>query len=200
MRYAKVSVMGISPYSQGRFHAEEKLSKEAADAYEKRTWKEKGHYNPDGHLVIPALAFKNCMAEIAKYLSIQIPGKGKATYTKHFEAGVSVYDDSVIYLNGEPITRETIPACPMHVPSDGRRGGGSRVMRIFPTIAAGWTSTIEFTLFDDVITQDVFMHHLGQAGQLIGIGSFRVRNNGVRGRFMPQLIEWDDKYEIKVPS
>jgi hypothetical protein len=50
------------------------------------------------------MAFKNCLAEIAKYLSLQIPGKGKTTYTKHFEAGVMVLDGLAL-----PERKDTVP-------------------------------------------------------------------------------------------
>lgn len=192
MKKAIVTLEGLAPYSQSRFHNTPKLNKENPGDYEERTWIEKAHWNEEGQLVMPALAFKNAIAEAAKYLSEQIPGKGKATYTKHFEAGVSVLDDSLVELKGKPVTRETIVGDTLHVPSDGRRGGGSRVLRTFPTIGRGWTATIEFIIFDDVITEDVFKKTLMQAGQLIGVGSFRVRNNGIRGRFKPTSIQWFD--------
>jgi hypothetical protein len=196
MRKATVKVVGIAPYSQSRYHGVEKLNKETADAYEKRTWIEKAHWDENGYMVIPMLAFKNAIAEAAKYLSEQIPGKGKATYTKHFEAGISVLQDSVIYVAGKPVTRDIVAGNTLHVPSDGRRGGGSRVLRTFPTIPVGWEAEIEFMILDDVITEEVFRRHIAQAGQLIGVGSFRVRNNGTRGRFRPVAIEWVDNLTI----
>lgn len=192
MKKAIVTLEGLAPYSQSRFHNTEKLNKEGAGDYEKRTWIEKAHWDDEGRLTMPALAFKNAIAEAAKYLSEQIPGKGKATYTKHFEAGISVVEDSLVSIKGETVTRENIVGDTLHVPSDGRRGGGSRVLRTFPTIGKGWTATIEFLIFDDVITEDVFRRTLLQAGQLIGVGSFRVRNNGTRGRFKPTAIEWKE--------
>lgn len=192
MKKAIVTLEGLAPYSQSRFHNTEKLNKEGAADYEKRTWIEKAHWDDEGRLTMPALAFKNAIAEAAKYLSEQIPGKGKATYTKHFEAGISVVEDSLVSIKGETVTRENIVGDTLHVPSDGRRGGGSRVLRTFPTIGKGWTATIEFLIFDDVITEDVFRRTLLQAGQLIGVGSFRVRNNGTRGRFKPTAIEWKE--------
>ncbi|MGL5060152.1 MAG: hypothetical protein ACRC62_09225 [Microcoleus sp.] len=196
MKRAFVKLEGLAPYSQSRYHGTPKLNKEAAGDYEERTWIEKAHWDEDGRLLMPALAFKNAIAQAAKYVSEQIPGKGKATYTKHFEAGVSVVEDSLVLVKGKPVTRDLISGDTLHVPSDGRRGGGSRVMRTFPTIGKGWEAEVEFLIFDDVITQDVFSKTLQQAGQLIGIGSFRVRNNGTRGRFKPVSIEWTDNYSL----
>ena len=53
-----------------------------------QTWRERCHVNDDKVVQIPPMAFKCCLSEAAKYKSVQIPGRGKATYTKHFEAGV----------------------------------------------------------------------------------------------------------------
>ncbi len=64
----------------------------------------RAHVNDDGYMFIPPMAFKNCLSEAAKYISQQIPGQGKATYTKHFEAGVMVLDPLVL-----PIKKEEIP-------------------------------------------------------------------------------------------
>ena len=200
MRKATLEFTGIALYSQSRCHSPEnpKLNKESPADYEARTWREKAHYDDDGRMVIPALAFKNAIAEAAKYLSIQIPGKGKSTYTKHFEAGIIVADDALLTIGGEVITRETVLGDTLHVPSDGKRGGGSRVFRTFPTVKSGWKATVEFIVVDDVITRDVFQQHISQAGQLIGIGSFRVRNNGTRGRFVSTISEWIDDYQFTI--
>src|SRR5689334_22156076 len=96
MKIAEVELASISAYSQGRYHQTEPLPKEGKDVYEKRTWREKVHANDEGYIFIPPMAFKNCIAEIAKFLSEQIPGKGKSTYTKHFEAGILVLEPLVL--------------------------------------------------------------------------------------------------------
>lgn len=187
-----VQIEGLAPYCQSRFHGEAKLNKEASDAYEARTWREKAHWDDDGNMVIPMLAFKNAVAEIAKYLGEQIPGKGKSTYTKHFEAGVMCVEDFPIFYKGNRVNKAEVIGDTKHVPADGKRGGGTRVLRTFPTVPRGWTTTATFLIVDDVITRQVFEYHLRQAGQLIGIGSFRIRNNGTMGRFKPLSFEWSE--------
>lgn len=82
MKTAVCKLVSVSPYSQSRHYTTEKLPKESARDYEARTWRDRAHINEDGFVFIPPMAFKNCLSEIAKYLSEQIPGKGKATYTK----------------------------------------------------------------------------------------------------------------------
>lgn len=187
MKIAVAELEGVSPYSQSRFHNTPKLNKELADAYEERTWRERMHCGEDGTVYIPALAFKNCIAEAAKFLSIQIPGKGKATYTKHFEAGVLVLDDSPL-----PIKKEDVQPIQMFVPADGVRGSGKRVMKTYPFIKPGWKTKVVFQIYDDILTEEVFLHHLKQAGQLIGVGTFRVRNNGTFGRFKVLKFTWEE--------
>src|SRR5262245_36928815 len=91
MKTATVTLTGVSPYSQSKHYQDQpKKEKESAADYEVRTWRERCHVTEDGHIFIPPMAFKNCLAEAAKFLSERIPGKGTATYTKHFEAGILV--------------------------------------------------------------------------------------------------------------
>ncbi len=189
MRIAKVKLRGISNYSQSKHHETPKLDKEIPKDYEERTWRNRLNIDtrPDktsyGCVVVSPMAIKNCLSEAAKFLSIQIPGKGKATYTKHFESGVMVLEPMVLTEKGQPIKPENVLGEWFFVPSDGRRGGSTRVNKCFPCINAGWEGEIEIYILDDTITSDVFLKHLQEAGKFIGIGRFRPRNNGFYGRF-----------------
>jgi hypothetical protein len=184
MKTAVATLKSISPYSQSRAHFTEKLNKESADDYEKRTWRDRLHIGEDGRVFIPPMAFKNALSEIAKFLSKNIPGKGKATYTKHFEAGVLVMDAVPL-----PFKKEDVPGEWLFVPADGRRGSGKRVRRCFPVIRE-WTGEVTFHVLDDTLTKDVFEEHLREAGSFIGIGRFRPRNNGYYGRFSVEKVKW----------
>lgn len=186
MRTAIVALESMSPYSQSRAHFTEKLEKEGHDDYEKRTWMNRLHSDDRGHVFIPPMAFKNALSEVAKYLSKQIPGKGKTTYTKHFEAGVLVMEPLVL-----PDKKVDVPGEWFYVPSDGRRGGGKRVMRCFPVIKK-WAGKVTFIVLDNTITRDVFEEHLREAGNFIGVGRFRPRNNGFYGRFIVKKVEWTE--------
>lgn len=177
-------IRGITPYSQGKHHEAPRLNeKEGKDDYERRTWRERMHVDSNGVVLIPPMVFKNCLAEAAKFLSKKIPGEGKQTYTKHFEAGLMV--PSAISLG---IRAEDVPGEALFVPSDGKRGGGKRVTRIFPRID-NWGGSIEIVVIDETITKDVLREHLVEAGNLIGIGRFRPRNNGYYGRFAVDSLE-----------
>lgn len=185
MRIAIVTVKGISPYSQSKHHETAKLEKEQPDDYEKRTWAEKLHYNKEGEVFIPPMAFKNCLSETAKFLGIKIPGRAGSTYTKHFESGILITDPIMIGIHKKDVKSETL-----FVPSDGKRGGGKRVWKTFPRIDEGWTGKVTVYILDDTITESVFEEHFREAGRFRGVGRFRPANNGYYGRFEVAKIEW----------
>ena len=183
MRTIVAKVSGFSPYSQSKHYDVPFLPKEGKDKYEQRTWRERCHVDKDGYLFIPPMAFKNCLSEIAKFLGEQIPGRGKNTYTKHFEAGVIVMDPIRL-----PIKKEDVEGEWYHVPSDGVRGSGKRVMKCFPVVRE-WSGELKAYILDETITLEVFEKHLREAGNFIGIGRFRPRNNGYYGRFIVDKVE-----------
>ena len=184
MRTAVCKLESVSPYSQSKYIREKKSKDETHAAFEERAWRERCHVGPDGKLFIPPMAFKNCLSEAAKYKSVQIPGKGKATYTKHFEAGILVVEPLKL-----PIELDAVEGEWLHVPSDGRRGGTTRVEKCFPLIHS-WKGEVEFLVLDDLIDGEVFEGHLKDAGAFIGIGRFRPRNNGFYGRFDVKSVKW----------
>lgn len=168
---------GITPYSQSKHYETPLLEKEGKDEYDKRTWRDRMHVNQDGEVFIPPMAVKNCLSEAAKFLSLQIPGKGKATYTKHFEAGILIINPINLGIKAESVQCEAL-----FVPADGKRGSGTRVTRRFPRIDS-WSGQVEIVVVDETITKPVLQKHLEEAGNLIGVGRFRPRNNGYYGRF-----------------
>lgn len=184
MKTATCHLRSVVAYSQSRAHGVPKEDREASDAYERRTWREKLHYGQSGEVFIPPMSFKNCLSEAAKYLSRQIPGKGKTTYTKHFEAGVLVTEPVMLGIQKDDVDGEWL-----FLPADGVRGSGKRVWKCFPVIPE-WSATVEFAVFDDTVTKEVFTDHLAEAGRFIGIGRFRPRNNGYYGRFVIDKITW----------
>lgn len=183
MKTLIAKLQSVSPYSQSKVITAEKLSKENHNDYEERTWRERLHVTEDGRVFIPPMAFKAALSEAAKYLSLPIPGKGKATYTKHFEAGVLCADALVLDINAADVKGERI-----FVPASGKRGDGCRVWKTFPVIQA-WTGDVKFHVIDETVLNKhegdmtVFHHVLQQAGAFIGVGRFRPRNNGYYGRF-----------------
>ncbi len=131
MKTVIATVEGVSPYSQSKSYEVDKLQGEGPDDYERRTWRNRLHVNDKGQVFIPPMGYKNALAETAKFLSISIPGKGKSTYTKHFEAGVLAVEPAYLGVEGKDVQCERL-----FVPSDGRPGGGKRVYKYFPVIPA----------------------------------------------------------------
>lgn len=189
MKSAIVTIRGLSPYSQSKAHETAKLNKELADAYEQRTWRNRMHVTKDGRVEIPGSALANAIKDAAKYLSIQVPGKGKTTYTKHFDAGVMVPDGIVL-----PVKAEEVDFDRLFVPSDGRPGGGKRVWKWFPRID-DWGGSFTCYVFDDIIGPEIFKQVVASAGQIIGLGRFRPRNRGYYGRFAVDSIVWRSEEE-----
>ena len=185
MYLCEIELTSNSPLSFGRYHATPKEGKEKPEDYEKRTWKEKAHFDKNDECYIPLTALKNCLSEAAKYLSIQIQGKGKATYTKHFEAGIMVEQNIKLGVKKEDLEQEVV-----FVPADGKRGGTTRVLKYFPRIDS-WKGKTTVRILDDLITKDIFEQHLREAGIFIGLGRFRPRNNGYFGRFSAKITKWE---------
>jgi hypothetical protein len=183
------TLKSISPYSQSRHYDVDKKQGESHKDHEARTWRERMHADESGNVFIPPMAFKNIMSEIAAFLGMKIPGKRQATYRKHFEAGILVMEPVMLGLK-----KENVPGEWLFVPSDGKRGGGSRVDKCFPVMHE-WAAEVRFYILDETVLQTmpdskmtVFEHHLREAGSFIGIGRFRPRNNGFYGRFAVQKI------------
>lgn len=186
MKTCIATLQSITAYSQSRNYSMEvpPLEKEGKDDYERRTWRNKAHVE-NGEIYIPPMSFKQALDAAAKRLGIQIPGKGKATYTKHFLSGVLITDK---LMTGAMI--DDVPGEWVYVNSDGVRGSGSRVWRCFPTIQS-WSGDLTFHVLDDVITQDVFERALTEAASFIGVGRFRPEKGGLYGRFQVVGTKWE---------
>lgn len=126
---------------------------------------------------------KNCIENAASWLNLKIPGEGQKTFKKRFMAGIMVTEPLLLYTGeGQPLTVEDIEKRPLFVPSDGRKGGTTRVLRNFPCIPQ-WCTTGEMYIFDDKISEKILMRHLDAAGKFVGFGAMRVQNGGINGRF-----------------
>lgn len=187
MKTAIVTLASVSPYSQSRFYDKAEvppLDKESASAYDQRNWRHRQHFDEKGQVFIPPMSLKNCLAEAAQYLGEKIPGKRNATWSKHFLAGVLCTDPIRLGVHKDKTESETF-LC--H--ADGKKGSGTRVPRTFPVVR-NWEGEAKFYILDETITEDVFRHHLTEAGKFIGIGRFRPRNGGFYGRFEVKSLDW----------
>lgn len=174
------TLTGTSPLSWSKRLVSEKETGESHEALDERAWRERMHVTETGEVFIPPMALKHCLRDVAKYLGETVPGKGKATYTKHFQAGILVVEPMLLGIQIEDVDHEII-----HVPSDGRTGGGTRVPKRFPFIPVGWTLQAELFVLDPVLIDcpGKIEEYLGHAGKFIGIGRFRPINGGFYGRF-----------------
>jgi hypothetical protein len=191
MRTATAVLSGVSSYSQGRKVQSERTQQQDFKKFEEATWRERMHVDGSGNVFIPPMAFKNCLSDAAKFLSMRVPGKGQKTYGGIIDSGVMVVEPAtIIGHDGKPVKAATVPGEWLFVPSDGKRGGGSRVDKCFPVIREGWNVTVNFILMNDMITDDIFKLHLESAGKFIGLGRFRPKNGGYYGRFVISELKW----------
>jgi hypothetical protein len=186
VRTATITIEGISPYSQSKHHSDPKNGQETSDAYERRTWRSRMHANKDGHVFIPPMAAKNGLVSAAKFLNQKIPGEGQKTFTKRFESGVLSVDPVVL-----PIKVADVPCEELFVPSDGVRGSGKRVVKLFGVIPESkWGGSFVVHVLDEKISEKVLAEHAAAWGTFIGIGRFRPEKNGYYGRFNVKSIKW----------
>jgi hypothetical protein len=187
----------LSPYSQSYYFSTAKPLKMKPDEFDELYWREHAHVVKSGpqagHMVIPAQHFKNALAEVAKYLSVRIAGKGQSTYSKNFRAGVLVPSDLILPVKvaqktGLPDPDEVaagldVPCEAVMCAADGKPGSAKKVKRHFP-IVNQWAGDVTFLVVDETIDEATFVTHLRHAGQMIGIGRWRPINNGRYGRFL----------------
>lgn len=176
----------ISPISFSKQVFVEPLNKEAKDEYEKRTWREKCHYDESGRLYIPPMMLKFAIGSTATYLGseMQIPGEGKARYTKHLVSGILIMDPILL-----PITKEEVQGEWYSCHADGKRTCGTRVARCFPVVHR-WDGDAIIHIVDEKIKRPIFLKVLEACGQINGLGRFRPQNGGFYGRFKVTDLQW----------
>ena len=173
MKVCKAQLESISPYSVSRLHREPK--------------REKAHYAPDGHVMIPTESFAFAIKAMASRLRIRIPGKGQSEYGKLFTAGILITDGIVL-----PETRDTVVSWTGSMNADGKRGSGKRVDKTFPMIPK-WSGELIVYVLDDEIPRDVFERVLNETGKLNGVGRYRPAQGGTNGRFRVVSIKWSEE-------
>lgn len=193
---AYIDLVGIAPYSQSRPLAEKSRKDEKADDFAERIWPQFMHTQDDGQVVIPAMAVKNCLADLAQYRSERIAGKGQQTYSKNFLAAVMcLFDLPITAPDGRPLMRDDVKGERLFLNADGKRGGGKRVWRTYPRIPEGWRATAKIYVVDGLVTPTKLEEYARDAGLIIGIGRFRPRNGGTYGRFKVENFRSTDGLE-----
>jgi hypothetical protein len=193
MKTLSFQMVGQSPISFSKHIQSVKNTGEAHDAFEARTWRERCHTDADGMVIFPGMALKNMLGDTAKFLGEKVPGKGQSTYTKHFDAGIMVVRNLEFGVHVDDVDGETL-----FVPSDGKKGGGSRVEKTFPVLAK-WEVDAEIIVLDPTLetkVEEVVVRYLHHAGKFIGIGRWRPRNGGMNGRFLVRDVVVTDGASI----
>jgi hypothetical protein len=191
----KATITGLSPLSQGKYHNTDKKPREAADAFEERTWHMRLHIDEKtGKAFIPSMAFKNGLMTAGKKLSMKVPGQARKTFTSIITSGIICPTPAVLNFGLDDCEKETL-----FVSANGKsgQGTGTRVMRHFPTYRGKWTTEIEFFIMDPAITKDVLLEHLQCMGKLVGVGRFRPEVGGFYGMFnVDSLVEIDKELSM----
>jgi len=187
MRQAVVKFTGVTPYSASKMIDSEehpRLEKESVGDWDMRLWRRKATTNSDGVICIPAMGLKMAVDEAVKRLNLQIPGRGKSTYSKFFVAGQICDEDVPIGIHIDDVQSITIWAN-----ADGVRGSGKRVKRKFPYVQR-WSGSARFSILDDVIPNQIFEKAVIEAGRLVGVGRARPEKGGMLGRFKVDGVTW----------
>jgi hypothetical protein len=172
--------------TQSRHYEVPKEGRESAGDYEKRTWRQRMHFDEKGMLFIPPMAIKKSLEGAAAFLGQKVPGRGQKQYAGFFKSTVLVMDNVELGINYLDVPGESL-----FVPSDGKSGGSSRVTKTFGRINP-WKGTAKFYLADETIGKDVFEEHLKVAGMFVGLGMFRPATGGFFGRFAHEAIRWTE--------
>lgn len=186
MRTVEIEIEGASPYGAGKvFDEREPRANESHDEHEKRCWQQRLNVDGDGRGIIPPMAFARAIQNAAKSYGGKIKGKGNATWTKHFDAGILVVDPLVL----DGVTRENVKGHWQFVPSSGISGDGKRVMKCFPVVHK-WGGKITVFVLNDEITPEIFAKVVDAAFKLVGVGVFRPERRGYWGRAKVLKVEW----------
>jgi len=194
MRVLTLTVKGTTPYSQSKKADPDTLppdlrkqSKETHDDYDNRIWREKTTTDETGQIVVPAASFKQAIDSAAKMLSIQIPGKGKATYTKEFVRGIAIFDPLPL-----GVLKQDVPFVRIYANADGIRGSGKRVFRTFPVVPAPWGGKLTVHVISESVPDDVVERVVKASGLFVGVGRFRPENGGTNGRYEVTSMQWSE--------
>ena len=163
---------------------DEKEGETPAEA-EKRTWKQRAHYNDKGKVVVPGYMIKTTLEPAAKLLGKRVGGKKMGRSLSHYLRLVRIEGDIVTN-----ITQAKLKGITAFVSANGKPDGG-KVMRTFPKIPK-WSGTliVVYPTLADVLNDEIVMEHLHVAGSCVGVGHWRpgAPSCGNYGRFSAEKI------------
>jgi len=181
----QVRFKSLSPVLFCKHYDVEKLENEEPGDFEKRTWKQRAHYNEDGKVVISGYMIKTTLELAAKLLGKRVGGKKMGKGLSHYLRLVRVEGDIITKL-----TEETITGKNAFVSANGQVGGG-KVSRTFPVVPK-WEGvlTLVYPTIGKVLNPTTIMEHFEIAGSCVGIGHWRpgAPSCGSYGRFNVEKV------------
>jgi len=193
MLHATFQVTGISDLMFGRPVLEAKKDGETHAMKEERLWQRKVPVADDGQCCLNPFCVTNSLVAAAKWLGRKVDGK--SGFTGRFQKGTTPGSKVLLYKpDGKKLLSVTIADIDpvlLFVPSDGKRGTGTRVERIFPTLHPEWIARGDVYIWDGKITEQQFRDHLEAVGKFVGWGSMRVENGGINGRFQVDEVTFE---------
>lgn len=196
------TVVGVSPYSPSKYLDADKRKGETPKAYEERLWRDKAHYNAEGSVIIPGMAFQKSVAAAAKFTPRKIEGRGNSTYAKQIRSGVFVRG-SVVLMHAIPDPKNKtrtvyVPYTKVDLKAPGvymcsttgdASGLGKRVPKLFPEFWP-WQGELSFDIYNPTVSKETFETYVAESGQFIGVGRFRPEVGGFAGRYEVRDVVW----------
>jgi len=137
------------------------------------------YFDDDGNYCIPSIAFRSALLNGLKNKKV-----GKASAISVFQAAVFNMDELCILI--DPETDEPLKEYKI----DTRRAIVQRqgVMRSRPRFDK-WGCYLTLSIDTDIVTPEQVEEHLNIAGQIIGVGNYRIEKRGPFGKFKVELVE-----------
>lgn len=161
------------------------IYKDDRDRFEQLTWRNRLHH-ANGKVTVPAAWIDSAIKATAKRQSDKIPGKGHATYTKHFATGLMWIDGMTLDVGVQDVQ----PFASMGNSGGKRAAPGGKVTKYFPCVPA-WEGTATFYVLDSQIPDEKISEYLEVAGVFNGLGTYRPQtgSSGGWGRFEVEGIK-----------
>ena len=179
------SLESITPLSWSRYLEDARKPGESHDDCDERTWRDKIWATKDGDVYIPGICIHKAIVAAAGKAALGAPGKGQRKIKGYLESGIMVPDDMLL-----GVKVDEMQSVRLHVPSDGKKGGGTRVPRRFPLIDA-WTGEGTILVLDDYLVAHtpLIKEAFEYAGVINGLGRWRPQREGQFGRFKVTRFE-----------
>jgi hypothetical protein len=180
----RVRFKSLSPALFCKYVHDEKEGETPVE-HEKRTWKQRAHYNDKGKVIISGYMLSSTLELAAKLLGERVGGKKMGKGMSHYIRLIQIEGDIVT-----TITEDNLEGNTAFVSANGKPDGG-KVMRTYPKVPR-WsgTLTVVYPTLGSVLNDDVVMKYLEIAGLYIGIGHWRpgAPSRGTYGRFSVEKL------------